>query len=151
MLPRKTGKPIAFKCTEELRQQTEAIADSLGESLSDYVRRAVEQRNAQHKQNAYSDEMAKQQSRIIPDSTHNTATKPEAKMMVCDLCNKELHPLDAHTGYIDNKLSCTHIECWNKHFEKEIAAEKQKKPTIPELKEKVKQMEHFRPCPKGGK
>jgi len=49
MLPRKTGKPIAFKCTEELRQQTEAIADSLGESLSDYVRKAVEQRNAQHK------------------------------------------------------------------------------------------------------
>jgi hypothetical protein len=47
MLPRKTGKPIAFKCTEELRQQTEAIADSLGESLSDYVRKAVEQRNAQ--------------------------------------------------------------------------------------------------------
>jgi hypothetical protein len=47
MLPRKTGKPIAFKCTEELRQQTEAIADSLGESLSDYVRKAVEMRNKQ--------------------------------------------------------------------------------------------------------
>ena len=27
-------------------------------------------------QNAYSDELAKQQSRIIPDSTHNTVTKP---------------------------------------------------------------------------
>ena len=49
MLPRKTGKPIAIKCTEELRQQTEAIADSLGESLSDYVRKAIEQRNAQYK------------------------------------------------------------------------------------------------------
>jgi hypothetical protein len=46
MLPRKTGKPIAIKCTEQFRQQTEAIADSLGESLSDYVRRAVEERNA---------------------------------------------------------------------------------------------------------
>lgn len=45
MLPRKTGKPIAFKCTEEFRNQTEAIADSLGESLSDYVRKAVEVRN----------------------------------------------------------------------------------------------------------
>lgn len=45
MLAPKTGKPIAFKCTEEFRQQTEAIADSLGQSLSDYVRGAVEQRN----------------------------------------------------------------------------------------------------------
>ena len=49
MLPRKTGKPIAIKCTEQLRQQTEAIADSLGESLSDYVRKAIEQRNAMEK------------------------------------------------------------------------------------------------------
>jgi hypothetical protein len=49
MLPRKTGKPIAFKCTPELREQTEAIADSLGESLSDYVRKAVEERNARHR------------------------------------------------------------------------------------------------------
>jgi len=49
MLPRKTGKPIAFKVTPELRQQTEAIADSLGESLSDYIRKAVEQRNAKEK------------------------------------------------------------------------------------------------------
>uniref|UniRef100_A0A6H1ZZZ6 Uncharacterized protein n=1 Tax=viral metagenome TaxID=1070528 RepID=A0A6H1ZZZ6_9ZZZZ len=48
MLPRKTGKPIAIKCTEQLRQQTEAIADSLGESLSEYVRKAIEQRNAQY-------------------------------------------------------------------------------------------------------
>lgn len=48
MLPRKTGKPIAFKCTEELRQQTEAIADRLGKSLSDYVREAVEAYNTNY-------------------------------------------------------------------------------------------------------
>jgi len=47
MLAPKTGKPIAFKCTEELRQQTEATADSLGKSLSDYVRESVEIQNKQ--------------------------------------------------------------------------------------------------------
>ena len=47
MLAPTTGKPIAFKCTEEFRQQTEAIADSLGKSLSDYVREAVEIQNKQ--------------------------------------------------------------------------------------------------------
>jgi hypothetical protein len=47
MLPPKNGKPITFKPTQQLREQTEAIADSLGESLSDYVRKSVEQRNAQ--------------------------------------------------------------------------------------------------------
>ena len=51
MLTPKTGKPIAFKCTEEFRQQTEAIADSMGKSLSDYVRLAVETYNAEHQQN----------------------------------------------------------------------------------------------------
>ena len=48
MLAPKTGKPIAFKCTEEFRQQTEQIADSLGKSLSDYVREAVEIGNKMH-------------------------------------------------------------------------------------------------------
>ena len=142
MLPRKTGKPIAFKCTEELRQQTEAIADSLGESLSDYVRKAVAYYN-----------LINSAQNVVLDSTHknNTASKLEAGMMICDICNKELRPLDAHTGYIDGKLSTTHIDCWNKHFEKEIKAEK--KSTIPELKEKVKQMEskQVRTFMKGGK
>lgn len=46
------------------------------------------------------------------------------KEMTCDLCNKYLHPLDAHMGYIDNKLSTTHIDCWNEHFKKEIKEEK---------------------------
>jgi hypothetical protein len=66
MLAPKTGKPIAFKCTEELRQQTEAIADSLGKSLSDYAREAVEQKNAENRQNKHSDEKAKQWSREMP-------------------------------------------------------------------------------------
>jgi hypothetical protein len=47
----------------------------------------------------------------------------KADAMTCDLCGKELSPLDAHMGYIDKKLSCTHIDCWNKHFAKEIALE----------------------------
>jgi len=45
MLPKKDGKPIAFKCTAEFRKETEAIADSLGMSLSDYCREAVRRRN----------------------------------------------------------------------------------------------------------
>jgi len=70
----KEGKPIAFKCTEEFRQHTEALADAAGESLSDYVRRAVETRNSQHQQNKFSDEKAKQQSRQIEQKE-----KPEFK------------------------------------------------------------------------
>jgi predicted DNA-binding protein len=159
MLPRKTGKPIAFKCTPELRQQTEAIADSLGESLSDYVRKAVEKRNAQYKPKTFTQEI---------DELDQVGNQRIVNMMVCDLCGKELHPLDAHTGYIDNKLSCTHIDCWNKHFEKEIAAEKKQKPKgdgitddteaiinggemKPQKGTVKKGKDYFRPCPKVGK
>jgi hypothetical protein len=46
MLPKKDGKPMAFKCTEEFRRITEACADDAKESLSDYIRKAVEMRNA---------------------------------------------------------------------------------------------------------
>jgi predicted aconitase len=63
MLPRKTGKPIAFKCTEELREQTEAIADRLSISLSDYVRKAVEAFNQGN-------------SIVLTGSTHNAANEP---------------------------------------------------------------------------
>jgi hypothetical protein len=123
MLPRKTGKPIAFKCTEELRQQTEAIADSLGESLSDYVRRAVEQRNTQKPRekriiNGVEFELFEPETK--QDSTHNTVTKPRETM-----------------------------EYKGKTFE----LFEPPKPTIPELKEKVKQMENkqVQTFMKGGK
>jgi hypothetical protein len=65
MLPRKTGKPIAIKCTEQFREQTEAIADSLGKSISDYCRIAIENYNKHYQQHEPS------------DSTHNIASKPE--------------------------------------------------------------------------
>jgi len=61
MLAPKTGKPIAFKCTEEFRQQTEAIADSLGETLSDYVREAVRIRNTIHTGVNLTEEIKKKQ------------------------------------------------------------------------------------------
>jgi hypothetical protein len=66
MLPPKNGKPITFKPTKQLREQTEAIADSLGESLSDYVRKAVETYNTMNQQHS------------PVDSTHknNTVSKP---------------------------------------------------------------------------
>lgn len=48
------------------------------------------------------------------------------KTMMCDLCNLELHPLDAHTGY-DKKgnLMTTHIFCWNQYYKDEIKKEKE--------------------------
>ena len=66
MLPRKTGKPIAIKCTEQFRQQTEAIADSLGKSLSDYCRMAIDAYNMS--------------VRLPVDSTHknNTVSNPHS-------------------------------------------------------------------------
>jgi hypothetical protein len=33
--------------------------------------------------------------------------------MQCDICNKKLHPLDAHMGRLNGKLITAHIECWN--------------------------------------
>ena len=44
--------------------------------------------------------------------------------MKCDLCNKLLYPLDAHMGYIKNKLVCVHTDCWNQYYVKEIEEEK---------------------------
>lgn len=58
MLPKKDGKPIAFKCTAEFRKETEAIADSLGISLSDYCRKAVEYYNAVTNKRDYRDKLA---------------------------------------------------------------------------------------------
>jgi len=82
MLPRKTGKPIAIKCTEELRQQTEAIADSLGESLSDYVRKAIEQRNAQYKikDSAHKDTHAKYWEQISEPTIESVDEKAVNKI-----------------------------------------------------------------------
>ena len=80
MLPRKTGKPIAFKCTEELRQQTEAIADSLGESLSDYVRKAIEMRNTHYNRGG-----------MMLDSTYKDTSKPE-------MPSDGIHYADTPTG-----------------------------------------------------
>lgn len=36
------------------------------------------------------------------------------KYMECDICHKEVLPLDAHMGKMDGKLITAHIDCWNK-------------------------------------
>jgi hypothetical protein len=72
MLPRKTGKPIAIKCTEQFRKQTEAIADSLGKSLSDYCRIAIENYNKHYQQHS------------PVDSTHKNNTIEQQN--VCSIC-----------------------------------------------------------------
>lgn len=42
----------------------------------------------------------------------------EITMMICDLCGKDLHPLDAHMGYVNGKLMTVHIDCWNSEIDK---------------------------------
>jgi predicted DNA-binding protein len=88
MLPRKTGKPIAIKCTEEFRQQTETIADSLGKSLSDYCRIAIENYNKHYQNNVpvdnkenyqISHESKKEYLDEMRAYKNNTASKPEFK------------------------------------------------------------------------
>ena len=37
--------------------------------------------------------------------------------MICDLCGKKLHPLDANFGRLKGKLITAHIECWNKEVD----------------------------------
>ena len=36
--------------------------------------------------------------------------------MICGICNKEVHPLDAHMGRCNNELIVAHIDCWNKQI-----------------------------------
>jgi|GEM_PF-7050646 len=52
----------------------------------------------------------------------------KTKLMICDLCNKKLHPLDAHMGPDrDGNLMTTHIDCWNEYYKEEIELERQLK------------------------
>lgn len=41
----------------------------------------------------------------------------KVEYMVCDLCHKKLHPLDAHCGRIREKFNTAHIDCWTKAIE----------------------------------
>jgi hypothetical protein len=38
---------------------------------------------------------------------------PNIKYCMCDLCNEKIHPLDAHFGKLNGKLTTAHIDCWN--------------------------------------
>lgn len=42
---------------------------------------------------------------------------PKVNYMICDICNEKLHPLDAHFGRLNGKLTTAHIDCWNKAIE----------------------------------
>lgn len=50
---RKKGSPMKYRgfyCTDELYLEMQSIAEKLNESDAEYIRKAVEQRNAQYKQ-----------------------------------------------------------------------------------------------------
>jgi len=127
MLPRKTGKPIAFKCTEELRQQTEAIADSLGKSLSDYVRKAVEEYNKK-----------------FPhfDSTHKNNTL-NSNMITSEM---KLENLQAFVDKINKQQTSPKNKPENNTVSKPRADS-----TIEKGFKKIEGNDYFKPCPKGGK
>jgi len=104
MPPKPKNKLLpSVRVNEELYKTTVDLADKANEYLSDYIRKAVEQRNAHCKQ----DEVLKDYAEPL---------------------SKE---------------------------QKQLTEAYKTKPTIPELKEKVKEMEKpdkiFHPCPKGGK
>ena len=44
--------------------------------------------------------------------------------MFCGLCQKEVHPLDAHMGRISVLLDVFHIDCWNEYYKDEVEKEK---------------------------
>lgn len=48
----------------------------------------------------------------------------EREPMLCGICEKEVHPLDAHMGRINDKLDVFHIDCWNEFYKDEIQREK---------------------------
>jgi hypothetical protein len=135
MLPPKNGKPITFKPTQQLREQTEAIADSLGESLSDYVRKAVEQRNAQHKKPRETMEYKGKTFELFepPDSTHKNTEHPNPQRIgsreYIDTANGT-HKNNTVSKPIDNKQNYTD-SCKAKD-------------------EYKKEMQQFRSFPKGG-
>lgn len=43
--------------------------------------------------------------------------KGSKEIMICDICEKPVHPLDAHFGRLKGKLITAHIDCWNKSIE----------------------------------
>lgn len=57
----------SFRITPEAKAETIRCAEIADESDSEYIRKAVEMRNSQHKQNKYSDEKTKQIMRQIPN------------------------------------------------------------------------------------
>ena len=42
----------------------------------------------------------------------NSNYKRENNKMICDICNKELDPLEAHIRKVDGKLKAGHVKCW---------------------------------------
>jgi hypothetical protein len=155
---RKPNQPAmkywGFYATEELKAETIKCAETLNESDSEYIRRAVEQRNTQQnsdvlltdrkeiearlkygyekmrveeikKQALCITESSKQQ---LADSTHNTVSKPER---LCFQCGKPL---------VD-KVSNVCPDCVKDR--EQYKQEQNSNPTIPELKEKVKEVQTF--------
>lgn len=77
--PNQKMKYWGFYASEELKAETIKCAEALNESDSEYIRRAVEQRNAQQIRQYKQEQVNNGGSEIkmILDSTHNTASKPE--------------------------------------------------------------------------
>lgn len=41
-------------------------------------------------------------------------TKENQRYEKCEICEKPVHPLDAHFGRLKGELITAHIDCWNK-------------------------------------
>lgn len=137
---RKKGAPMKYRgfyCPDELWAEMQRCAEKLDISDSDFIRQAIKEKIENLIEEKY---RGKTSEEIIDIYLSEHGTKPvetlKAKtqvQMICDLCNKVVEPLDAHMGTISGKLCTTHTECWNKHFAKEITAEKKSKQMVKPL------------------
>ena len=99
-----------FYASEELKSQTIGCAKSANESDSEYIRKAVEQRNAQ-----YGNVKSMPKQFASPDEIYEEHKAARTKPTIEDVAEKAVKKID-------------------------VSAEKPK-PSIQELKEKVKEME----------
>lgn len=85
MLPRDKTQQIQIRVSEKFRKDTEAIADSLNLTLSDYIRIAVEKYNKQYQQ---------KETELYPKDTH---TKYWDKIN-----NRPMNPVDNENNYAES-------------------------------------------------
>jgi hypothetical protein len=138
---RKPNQPAmkywGFYATKELKAETIKCAEALNESDSEYIRRAVEQRNTRTKLDEIS---AVTVYKTEQDSAQNNICS------ICGIIN------GGHTGGCPrNKNNTINKPIDNRQNYADSCKAKEEYKAEQKAKQEKQIENHFRPCPKGGK